>query len=384
MKILLVSTSSGSRGGGELCLLYLGRALCDRGHQVTLWTSNHARMDELAARFAEHGEVVRADYTNTYDRRGRSLASYFDSATARRVAAHWRALAPDVIHLNKQNLEDGLDLVEAARLCARPALAMIHITQNATYLRARFAAVRDFVARRALHRFPGVFVTTPESRRRDLAGFLGDSTRVHLIANGVPIPDLTGRETTRDEVRREFNVSSIELLFIAVGRMVPQKRPLHFLEVAAQIHRRIPEARFLWVGDGPLGSAWDEAVAAQNLGEVVRRLPWRNDVHRLLNAADVFIHVAEFEGLAFAILEGLAAGLPCAITLNLLAEMPFLNERNSIAIQPGSNWIEQLQDRNRLRAIGKAARQLAADQFSFARMAADYETLYRRAIDNHR
>lgn len=384
MKILLVSTSSGSRGGGELCLLYLGRALRDRGHQVTLWVSRHPRMDELAARFAEFGAVARAEYTNTYDRCGRSIASYCDSVTAKRVAAHWLDLAPDVIHLNKQNLEDGLDLVEAARRCAIPSLAMIHITQNATYLRAQFAFVRDFIARRALLRFPGLFVTTPESRQRDLAHFLGDGSRVRTVANGVPIPEPTDREASRDAVRKEFNFAPNQLLFVAVGRMAPQKRPLHFLEIAAQIYAQIPHARFLWVGDGPLASNWDDWVEKQNLGGIIQRLAWRNDVPRLLSAADVFIHVAEFEGLAFAILEALAAGLPCAITSNLVSEMPFLEESNSITIRPNSEWIGQFHDRIRLREIGRAAAQLAATQFSFSRMAEDYEALYRELIETPR
>lgn len=384
MKILLVSTSSGSRGGGELCLLYLGRALRDRGHQVLLWTSNHPRMDELAARFAEFGEVVRANYTNTYDRRGRSLASYLDSASARRVAAHWRDLAPDIIHLNKQNLEDGLDLIDAARRCALPSLAMIHITQNAAYLSAQFANLRDVLARRRLRQFPGLFVTTPESRRRDLATFLANRARVEVVANGVPIPERDGRGPARELTRKELDFSSEHLVCMAVGRMVSQKRPLRFLEIAAQIHERIPEARFLWVGDGPLSSTWDEWVNARNLSAVIRRLPWSNDVPQLLSAADVFVHVAEFEGLAFAILEALAAGLPCAITPNLLAEMPFLDERNSIAIQPGPQWIDQLLNRQRLRELGIAARHLAEEHFSFARMAAEYEALYRGTIDAHR
>ncbi len=123
-------------------------------------------------------------------------------------------------------------------------------------------------------------------------------------------------------------------------------------------------------------------MTARNLGDVIRRLPWRSDVPRLLASADVFIHVAEFEGLAFAILEALAAGLPCAITPNLLAEMPFLDTRNSIAIQ--DEWIDALRDRDRLREIGKAARRLAEEQFSFARMAADYETLYHECIASSR
>ena len=186
MKVLLVSTSSGSRGGGEHYLLYLGAALAERGHEPVLWAARHPRMDELTARFATTGHVIRADYTNTYDRRARSLASWLDRATARRVSAEWRSLAPDFVHINKQNLEDGLDLLAAARLAGLPCLSMVHITQSARYLRATLAGVRDWVARRALRDFPGCFVTTPENRQRELADFLEAPERVRMIANGVP------------------------------------------------------------------------------------------------------------------------------------------------------------------------------------------------------
>ena len=377
MKILIVSSSSGSRGGGELCLLYLGRALLSRGHEVTLWASDHSRMDELANAFAAFGNVVRAPYVNTYDRRGRSLASYFDGATARRVAAQWRSLAPDVIHLNKQNLEDGLDLVEAARLSRLPCLAMMHITQSAAYLRAAQAGLRDFVSRRALRRFPGLLVTTPGSRERDLAEFVGDSKRVRTVLNGVPIPDIGAQ---RFEKRRDLGIDDGELLFVAVGRMMPQKRPLLFLELAVRVLCELPNAKFLWIGDGDLSAEWDKRVAAKSLGDKVRRLPWQLDAPAFLAAADVFLHVAEFEGLAFAILEALAAGLPCAITPNLLAEMPFLNSANSIAVGNDGAWLAPLRDAQQRAALGRAARALAEKDFSFATMAENYEALYREAI----
>ena len=373
MKILIVSTSSGSRGGGELSLLYLGRALALRGHEVTLWASEHTRMDDLANAFAAFGKVVRAPYVNTYDRRGRSLASYFDGATPRRVAAEWRTLAPDVIHLNKQNLEDGLDLVEAARLARIPCVAMMHITQSAAYLRAAQAALRDFVSRRALRKFPGLLVTTPGSRERDLTEFVGGKKRVRTVLNGVPIPDLATLAALRPAKRKSLDVADNELLFVAVGRMMPQKRPLLFLEIAERILRKLPNGRFLWIGDGDFAAAFD---ARNQLGEKVRRLPWQTDAPAFLAAADVFLHVAEFEGLAFAILEALAAGLPCAITQNLLAEMPFLNSSNSIAIGEDDAWLDSVKNS----AIGKAARELAEQQFSFASMAANYETIYREAI----
>ena len=134
--------------------------------------------------------------------------------------------------------------------------------------------------------------------------------------------------------------------------------------------------RFVWVGDGALSKEWDERAA--QLG-YVRRVVWQRSVSEFLFAADVFLHTAEFEGLPLAILEALSAGLPCAITPNLLAEMPFLDETNSISISEGEVWADVLSDPSRLDALGENARQLAEKCFSFDTMAARYETLYEEA-----
>jgi glycosyltransferase involved in cell wall biosynthesis len=337
-------------------------------------------MDELAARFAEFGAVQRSRYVNTYDRMGRSLASYFATATARRLGEEWAQLAPDIVHLNKQNLEDGLDLLAAARLSARPSLAMIHITQSAVYLEALFARCRDFVSRRALRQFPGPLVTTPGGRERDLAAFLGDASCIRTVFNGVPIPERSAMAEQRPTTRAEIGLHDEELLFLAVGRMTPQKRPQFFLDLAQRIHRELPTARFLWLGDGSASAEWDRHVAEKSLGHYVQRLPWQQEVAAYYAAADVFMHVADYEGLAFAILESIAFALPCAITPNLLAEMPFLNSGNSLEIREDLDWLQCVSDPAKREALGNAARQLAEERFSFERMAADYEEIYRAAI----
>ena len=377
MKILLVSTSSGSRGGGELYLNYLGRALVARGHTVALWASSHPRMDELCARFTAFGEVLRHEYTNTYDRRLRSIASYTDRGAARSAAESWKKFAPDIVHLNKQNLEDGLDLVRAADECGIPNVCTIHLTQSARYLHAKTAWIRDWIARRALTRYRGPMVAVIEERKSDLTNFLGTSKRIHAIPNGVELYDLSSRGKIHDAVRREFGVAHDSLLLVAVGRMVPQKRPIAFLEFAERILEKLPHTRFIWVGDGLLAPEWDRWVAERHLGNVIQRLAWRSNVRDMLFAADAFLHVAEFEGLPLAILEALSAGLPCAISPNLLREMPFLNGTNSVAIDDASDWAQTLADPNELSVRGKNARRLAEEQFSFDMMAARYEALYR-------
>jgi len=336
-------------------------------------------MDELATTFGSIGEVHRSRYVNTYDRFGRSLASYVDHGSAARIAGEWKRIAPDVIHLNKQNLEDGLDLLQAARLTHFPSLATIHLTQSAKYLGARFPGPRDFFARRALQAFPGMLVTVLEDRRHDLAQFMGDSPRLRTIANGVPLFDLSVREEQRSRTRAALGIDAASFLVVAVGRMVPQKRPLAFLELASRLHQERPNARCLWIGDGPLAGQWDQWVSAHQPGDAIRRLPWQSNVSGFLFASDLFLHVAEYEGLPLAVLEALSAAVPCAITANLRAEMPFLNDTNSVAVRDDGEWIREIADAAGLAARGTAGRQLAEERFSYETMAGGYEALYEEA-----
>src|SRR5262245_57310033 len=172
MRILLVSSGSGSRGGGEIFLDYLGKGLAARGHEVLIWIPNHPRMDELAERCARFARIVRGNYRNTYDYAARSLSTCFNWNVSRFVAHEWKALRPDVIHINKQNLEDGLDLLQAARRCALPSVCTIHLTQTASYLGARAAWLRDRIARRHLSRYEGALVAVQEQRCPMLRDFL--------------------------------------------------------------------------------------------------------------------------------------------------------------------------------------------------------------------
>lgn len=380
MKILLVSSSSGSRGGGELYLLYLGRALAQRGHKVTLWASSHARMDELSNSFSCFGDVIRAPYINTYDHPGRSLSTRFNFPASAAVASDWRSRKPDIIHINKQNLEDGLDLLRAAKQSGLPSLCTIHLTQTAKFFKAQFAPIRDYVSRKSLRSYRGPLVTVLESRRQDLANFLGESERISVVPNGVPLFDLAKLRALRRIKRSELQLNTEDNLFLALGRMVPQKRPMLFLELAKKIHARLPQARFLWVGDGILSDDWDRWVEGQGLAGVIHRVGWQPDVQPFLCAADAFLHVAEYEGLPLALLEAMSAGLPCAVKENLFVEMPFLNPGNSISIGEDDSWVGRLLDHHALEMIGPAARKIVEEQFTHSRMAEAYEPLYHKLI----
>src|ERR1700683_638923 len=85
LRVALVSSSSGSRGGGELYLAGLARGLTALGHDVQSVLSDHHRMDELEGLLAPFGAVHRLGYRNTYDRRSRSLGAVLARGEIRRM-----------------------------------------------------------------------------------------------------------------------------------------------------------------------------------------------------------------------------------------------------------------------------------------------------------
>ena len=381
MRILLVSSSSGSRGGGELFLLSLAESLRAMGHEPSLWTSTHPRMDELSYKFNGIGPVHRESYLNTYDRRFRSFSDAADVRSARRVAVSWKKLAPDIVHLNKQNLEDGLDLIWAARFCSLPTVCTIHVTQTARFLKARHGWARDAVARAVLNRYPGRLVAIGASRRSDLNRFLGAHNRkgAELVENGVPLPSPQELERLRRETRRQLGLDDGHLLGLGVGRMVEQKRPLLFLEYAGQIAALEPRARFCWIGDGPLRPQWEAKVAAQTWGNRVSAPGWAQRVLPYYAAADFFLHTAGFEGLPLALLEAMAAGLPCVVTSNLFDDLEFL-KLTRVLRAGGGGWIAALTDAAQRDELGEDCRDLVARRYSVERMAQGYLALYERAV----
>ncbi len=380
MKILFASSSSGSRGGGELFLLLLGRELARRGHDVHLWASRHRRMDELAAAFSVFGGVRRSDYRNMYDHPARCFSVWFHGADIRRIAGEWRDFSPDVLHLNKQNLEDAFDLQRAAALSGLRAVSTVHITQSARYLGAKCAGLRDGLSRRELAKFPGPFVVIQPNRKRELGEFLQGRGRVVAIENGVPDLHRSGGDDAGRALRAGFGMREDGTLFVCVARMEEQKRPLLFVEWAVKIRKRHPGAHFLWVGDGRLAEAWDRVVEEAGAGAYVRRVGWQKDVTPFLLAADACLHTARYESfLPLSVLEAMSAGRAVIMPPDLTDDIPFLREEEAFVLPLEEAGIPALTDRTVLDRSAAVGRRIFEEHFSLGRMADRYEALYQSA-----
>lgn len=383
MRILLASSSSGSHGGGEIFLLYLGRALLEMGHTVGLWMSDHERMTPLAESFAQlGGDVIRAKYVNTYDFKGRCLTAANHTENRNTAIGSWRAWDPDIIHINKQNLEDGLDLLAAGTRVLTPNICTIHISQSARYLRATNAWLRDLVARKCLRKYPGILTAVADSRRTELATFIrGNDARIRRVYNGTPDPDFRKRTEWRNKKRTELGLTEDKILVTMVARLTAQKAPQHFLDIATDMKRRHQNLRFLWVGDGDFAKEWDHVVSERGLKDSVTRIGWQDDVQPWLAAADAYLHTAAYEGLPLSILEALSFGLPTFLTPSMIEEVSAFSSSDVCPIDDANDWQTTLLDDSQRLSLGKKARSLYEREFRVEKMAKNYSALYEEALN---
>ncbi len=153
------------------------------------------------------------------------------------------------------------------------------------------------------------------------------------------------RASERDVVRAEFGLPRDAFVVGHVGRFSYQKNHRFVVDIAAELARRLPEARLLLIGDGPLRPEIEAQARAAGLQDKVLFAGLRNDVPRLMmNAMDAFLLPSHFEGLPIVLLEAQAAGLPGVISDVIdddATVVPALVRRLSLA-KTVSAWAEAL------------------------------------------
>jgi len=137
--------------------------------------------------------------------------------------------------------------------------------------------------------------------------------KLHCIPNGVRIPTRT--PALVEQKRREFGLGPNEFAFFYVGRLNPVKDLGTMLDAFASLAAGGSSlTRLYLVGDGPERTMLEARRQSLGLGERVTFLGARSDVSEVLMAADAFVMSSKSEGLPMALLEAMAADVPCIAT----------------------------------------------------------------------
>ncbi len=109
----------------------------------------------------------------------------------------------------------------------------------------------------------------------------------------------------------EFGLPATAKIVLTVARMTEQKGHRYFLDAIPAIAAQVPDAYFIWVGEGPLERELCRQMKTRGIDAPRLTLAGRRaDIPRLLAASDLFVLPSLFEGLPLVLLEAMAAGVP--------------------------------------------------------------------------
>jgi glycosyltransferase involved in cell wall biosynthesis len=212
--------------------------------------------------------------------------------------------------------------------------------------------------------------------------------RISRIYNGVDLGCFA--EAVHDGMRSDLGYTARNRLVGMVANLRQSKGYEYFVRAADRVCEKIPEARFLAIGevDESLAKSLRKLVQERGLEGHVTFLGFRPDVPQLLQILDVFVLSSVNEGLSIATIEAMAAGRPVVVTRSGGPQEIVEDGRTGFLVpcaDPNAlaaKICELLRNPTFAAEMGRNARATVHSKFSVSEMVHRYEQLYERCLNS--
>lgn len=361
---LVTETYPPEVNGVALTVHGLESGLRERGHDVTL----------IRPRQATDAPLVGA----TLLVRGAALPRYpglrFGLPATRALARHWRMMRPDAIYVATEG-PLGWAALRVARRLGIPAATGFH-TRFDDYVRSYGAPWLQGTALRWMRHFHnGAQATLVPTR--ELQRFLEGQGFHNVILLPRAVDTQAFHPDHRDPaLRAKWGLDENALAVIHVGRIAPEKNLPLAVRAFRALQRVRPDARFVWVGDGPAR----EALQRENPDFVFCGVQRGEALGRHFASGDLFLFPSRSETFGNVTLEALASGVP-TVAFDYGAARELLRDGihgAAIALNDDAGFVaaaRQLGLDDALRARMRPACREAVTALRPARVAEDFDLL---------
>lgn len=303
-RILFLLTTS-DWGGVQLFIHAVAQATKKHGFEVRVAAGGEGALE---GRCAEAG----LPYTRLQTFR-REISPFADLAALHEIRLLMRDFKPDIVHLNSSKMGVigalAADLEHAPRVIYRIG-GWSFLEEIAGWKKLIYRLAEKWTADKK-----DVIVTVHSGdeklARREKIKPRG---RLITIPNGIDLANFDQNLLGREEARNKLGLKSEELVVGTVANFYPAKNLPAYLATIAPLVPSRNNVRFVVLGDGPERAAIEKRREKLALDERVILAGRREDAARLLSAFDIFVLPSSKEGMPWALLEAMAASLPCIAT----------------------------------------------------------------------
>jgi glycosyltransferase involved in cell wall biosynthesis len=313
------------------------------------------------------------EYSRFFLAANRNPLAAAPSLAARVPRVNFLARRFDIVHVHGEVA----GFFSLPALISRPSVVTLHglnLARRTTRLTAQLASSNL----RLIVQAATQTICVSEAERGEVAEIIGNrlAGKVVVVANGVAVPTPPSTDERRT-IRTELGVDD-HVVAVSVGALEPPKDPLTLAEAAVSLVSGGSDTVVLVAGDGELREPVEQ-IARESPG-AVRLLGHREDVARLMAAADLFVLSSRHEGLPYALLEAMAAGLPCVVS-DYPGAVEVVGDA-ALLVPPGdaegfAHAMGRLVADGSLRAaLGERARRRVENRFSLEQMLAGTRQIY--------
>ena len=141
-----------------------------------------------------------------------------------------------------------------------------------------------------------------------------DRSNVHVIYNGIEADKFRQFSGPDISLKASLGIPLSNKVVGIVAGLRPMKRHKTFLLAASKVLEIRRDVNFLIIGDGTLRGELENHAAELDIKENVHFLGWQHDIVRYLSIFDIGVNCSMNEGLSNAIMEYMAAGVPCIVS----------------------------------------------------------------------
>jgi glycosyltransferase involved in cell wall biosynthesis/SAM-dependent methyltransferase len=185
-----------------------------------------------------------------------------------------------------------------------------------------------------------------------------------------------------ENVRRRLGIHPRDIVVGMVGRLHPQKGQTYLIQAAPEIIRKAPRVRFVLIGDGDSRNDLEAQVRNAGLEKHFFFLGFRQDVHEIIHAIDIFTLPSLYEGLPNVILEAMAAGKPVVASSVDGTQELIEHGKTGLLVPPGDPdqladaIIKLIQKREWASQMGREAQRNIRMNYSIENQIRAFEELY--------
>jgi glycosyltransferase involved in cell wall biosynthesis len=209
------------------------------------------------------------------------------------------------------------------------------------------------------------------------------------IYSGMEIEPLLNAKTLRQETRNKYGIIENDIVIGKIARLFHLKGHEYLIAAAKSVLQKIPNAKFLLIGDGILMEKFQNEIKEQGIDNrfIFTGLLPPEDIPAIISAMDILVHTSLREGLARVLPQALLAGVP-VISYDIDgAREVVINDVTGYLIPPKSvtelaNAIIKLAESPTLRnQLGQNGQKKFTKQFNHHNMTAQIRELYKSLLD---